>query len=152
MRKCNASTHALLNYALHTHLFLIQEPWYDRIGTARNNKACNGVDVLGGVASPAWEIHYPTTKLGQKPKVMDYFCKTANRNSDESLPCSIISQPDLCSHPCIQVLDVIHVREEWHIINFYHNIRDQSSLTTLLELNLDPLTPTLVIGDFNTHS
>jgi hypothetical protein len=53
MQKCNAVTHAMLNHASHTHLLLIQEPWYNRIGTARQDNAQEGINVLGGAASPA---------------------------------------------------------------------------------------------------
>ena len=38
------------------------------------------------------------------------------------------------------------------MINFYHDVRDASSLDTLLGLDIDTLIPTLVIGDFNAHS
>jgi hypothetical protein len=65
MRKHNAITHALLNSDTKTYLMLIQEPWYDTIGTARKDNAGNGVDMLGGVASPAWDIHYPGHAKGQ---------------------------------------------------------------------------------------
>ena len=38
------------------------------------------------------------------------------------------------------------------MINFYHDIRDSTSLQKLLEIDIDATTPTLVIGDFNTHA
>ena len=38
------------------------------------------------------------------------------------------------------------------MINFYHDIRDPSSLDTLLSLDINAITPTLVIDDFNAHS
>jgi hypothetical protein len=59
MRKRNTVTHALLNSDSRTNLFLLQEPWFDTIGTARKDTAREGVDVLGSVASPGWEIIYP---------------------------------------------------------------------------------------------
>jgi hypothetical protein len=34
MRKRNAVTHALLNSDNDTNLFLLQEPWFNKIGTA----------------------------------------------------------------------------------------------------------------------
>ena len=34
MQKQNAVTHALLNSDININIFLIQEPWYDTIGTA----------------------------------------------------------------------------------------------------------------------
>jgi len=152
MRKCNAVTHAMLNHASHAHLLLIQEPWYDWIGTARQDNAREGIDVLGGVASPVWNIHYPSTNKGQRPKVMAYSCKTINANSSKQLPFSVVTCPDICAHPCIQILNIIHVGEEWRVINVYHNTRDMSGLDALMTLDLDPFTPTLIMGDFNTHS
>ena len=42
--------------------------------------------------------------------------------------------------------------KQWRIINFYHDVRDNSSLQALLTLEIDAIIPTIVIGDFNTHS
>jgi len=42
--------------------------------------------------------------------------------------------------------------EQWRIVNFYHDVWDNSSLQALLALEIDAITPTMVIGDFNTHS
>ncbi len=52
MWKRNAVTHTLLNSAGKTNIILLQEPWYNKIGTARKDLACEGTDTLGGVASP----------------------------------------------------------------------------------------------------
>ena len=65
MHKCNAVTHALLNFASHAHLILLQEPWFNKIGTARHDNAREGIDILGGVAAPAWDPFYPTLKPDQ---------------------------------------------------------------------------------------
>jgi hypothetical protein len=59
MWKCNTVTHALLNSAGKTNILLLQEPWYDKIGTARKDSAQEGVDALEGVAFPVWEVLYP---------------------------------------------------------------------------------------------
>ena len=82
---------------------------------------------------------------------MTYACKR-DATMNEAPPFSIIPHPDLCAHPCLQVLDIAHVGELWCIVNFYHNVQDNSGLTALLTLDLDPFTPTLVQGDFNSHS
>ena len=52
----------------------------------------------------------------------------------------------------MQILNIAHVGESWQVINFYHNVRDKSSLKALLALDHDPFTPMLVLGNFNTHS
>ena len=87
---------------------LVQEPWYNKIGIARKDNTQQGVDILGGVASPAWEIHYPGLTEGQYPKVMAY------------------------SHKPTQ--------------------SDNTCLQELLEINIDAVIPTLIIGDFNMHA
>src|SRR6266478_3227465 len=151
MRKRNAITHALLNSATQTNIFLIQEPWYNKIGTTRKDDAREGIDTLGGVASPGWEIIYPGLTEGQKPKVMAYARKQV-RNTNQPSTLSIVPRLDICSHPCIQVLDIIHNNEQWRLVNFYHDVRDPTSLQTLTSLDVDATTPTLVVGDFNMHS
>ena len=62
------------------------------------------------------------------------------------------SRLDLCAHPCVMILELSFDRTTWRIINFYNDVNDHSVLNTLLSLDLDPLIPTLVIGDFNMHS
>ncbi len=84
MQKRNAVTHALLNSAGKTNIILLQEPWYNKIGTARKDLAHEGTDTLGGVASPGWEILYPGVAKDQKPKVMAYAHKQACDNSTPS--------------------------------------------------------------------
>lgn len=39
-----------------------------------------------------------------------------------------------------------------HVVNFYNDVDDASSLLTLTSLLLDPLIPTILLGDFNLHS
>jgi hypothetical protein len=72
MCKCNVATHALLNSNKNSHLILIQEPWYDRIGTAQKDNTWQGIDVLGGAACPKWELIYPGFTEDQHLKVMAY--------------------------------------------------------------------------------
>jgi hypothetical protein len=130
---------------------LIQEPWYDTIGTARKDSARQGVDVLGGVASPAWDIHYPGVTEGQRPKTMAYSRKPTQKRNDTT-HFTVVPRLDVCTHPTIQVLDLIFEKEQWRVINFYHDIRDNTCLQKLLEIDINAIIPTLVIGDFNTHS
>jgi hypothetical protein len=100
MRKRNAVTHALLNSANNTYLLLIQEPWYDMIGTARKDTARQGVDVLGGVASPVWEILYPSTTEGQCPKTMAYVHKSI-ANNPNTPTFTVVPHLDICTHPMV---------------------------------------------------
>ena len=72
MRKHNAITHGLLNSINNTHLILVQEPWFNAISTARKDDAHDGVDVLGGSSSLAWDIIYPGFDNIKRPHVMMY--------------------------------------------------------------------------------
>ena len=65
-------THALLHSSPTDHIILVQEPWFNRIGTAHKDTEKEGIDVLGGVASPGWEAHYPTIPVKGRAKVMAY--------------------------------------------------------------------------------
>jgi hypothetical protein len=151
MRKRNAVSHALLNSITNTNLILLQEPWFNRIGTMREDNAREGVDVLGGVTSPAWDIIYPSSDKDKPPKVMAYVRKQT-QDTLNATHFTVVPRLDVCPHPTVQVLDVIFDKEQWRVINFYHDVRDASSLEALLGLDIDALIPTLVIGDFNAHS
>ena len=72
MCKRNTVTHALLNNIINTHLILIQEPWFDAISTTRKNDARDGVDILSGAASLAWNILYPGFNNIKRPHIMAY--------------------------------------------------------------------------------
>jgi Endonuclease-reverse transcriptase len=151
MHRRNTVTHALLNSDSTTDIFLIQEPWFDTIGTVRQDTSHQGVDILGGVSSPGWEILYPTIPKGWRPKVMTYVCKH-NPATTTATPFTAVPWVDISSCLCIQVMDVAFDNTTWRVINFYHNIRDDSCLRALMAIDIDVLTPMLVVGDFNTHS
>ena len=83
---------------------------------------------------------------------MAYSCKLDWVDGSAPARFSISPHLYLCSHPCIQVLDMAIGPEVWRIVNFYHDIRDASALEALMALDLDPLIPTMVTRDFNMHS
>ena len=151
MWKRNAVSHALLNSINNTNIILIQKPWFNQIGTARDNNACEGVDVLGGVAAPAWEIIYPGFGKDKRPKVMAYVRKQT-QGTPGTAHFTVAPRINICPHPVVQVLNIIFDKEEWQVIHFYHDVQDASSLDALLGLDIDAIIPTLVIGDFNAHS
>ena len=98
-----------------------------------------------------WTLHYPSF-TNKRAKVMTYI-----RIHDRSHPfrlnkCRGTTRLDLCAHPSILITDITAGPNYWRVINFYHDTNDPSSLSTLLSLDLDPTIPTLLIGDFNTHS
>lgn len=142
--------HALLNGNSEDDILFVQEPWFGRIGTARDDVLHSGKSVLGGAANAQWTLHNP--HFTNRAKVMTYI-----RIHDRSHPfclnkCRGTMRLDLCAHPSILITDITIGQAYWHTINFYHDVDDPSSLTTLLSLDLDPTIPTLLIRDFNTHS
>jgi hypothetical protein len=152
MRKRNRISHALLNLNTTAHLLLIQEPWFNRISTARDDNAREGVPVLGGAASPLWDLTYPGYTEANQPKVKGYARKVTQHSTD--IPrFSVVPRLDICTHHCVQVLDIVFDDDEtWRVINFYHDALDDTSMQALLAMDIDALTPTLVVGDFNTDS
>jgi hypothetical protein len=112
----------------------------------------DGSAVLGGVNSPGWELHYLATAENKKAKVMAYTCKCSWEGVDSPAFFTATSRLDLCAHPCIMILDLTFDDTTWRLINFYNDVNDHSALNALLALDLDPIVPTLVTGDFNTHS
>ena len=152
MRGRNAATHALLHSSPVDQVILIQEPWYDRIGTKRKDDARAGAEVLGGANSPGWEIHYPASTNEKRAKVLAYTRKRSWEGINAPTCFTAISRLDLCAHPCVMILDLTFDSTTWRLVNFYNDIGDNTALATLLRLDLDPTIPTLVTGDFNTHS
>ena len=73
-------------------------------------------------------------------------------NTQFEPPFTLVPHLNISAHHCLQALDIIFNNVSWQLINFYHDIQDNSSLKALLDLDIDALMPTLIIGNFNTHS
>jgi hypothetical protein len=141
----NMVTHSLLNTNSKADIIMVQEPWYDRIGTTCLDTNPEGVDNLGRVANPKWDCLYPKTNHGERCKVMAYHCITSTHFN-------VTSHLDLSSCHHILTLD-IHLRSSsFQAINVYHDSNFCASLTNILNIKTDPQTPTIIGGDFNTHS
>jgi hypothetical protein len=139
------ATHSLLNTNSKVDIIMVQEPWYDRIGTTHSDTNPEGVDSLGRVANPKWDSLYPKTNCSERCKVMAYHCIT-------SMHFNVTNCLDLSSCHHILTLD-IHLRlSSFWAINVYHNSDFCMSLTNILNIKMDPQTPTIIGGDFNTHS
>jgi hypothetical protein len=67
-------------------------------------------------------------------------------------PIQIIPHLDLAKHPTILITDIRVHKDTLRVINFYNDVDDQSYINTLLQLDLDPTVPTMLVGDFNLHS
>ena len=53
--------HALLNTNTTDDILFVQEPWFGRIGTARDDRLREGREVLGGAVTPPGNYYTPTS-------------------------------------------------------------------------------------------
>jgi Endonuclease-reverse transcriptase len=156
----NTRLHAILNSNKHTDLILVQEPWFDRIDTVRSDFEPGGTDTLGMVANPLWDILYPKYNLGKRCKVVAYRCIS-------STSFTVTNRLDLGFNYHTLTIDVHTDAETFRIYNIYHdahtadagNETDRASRETrirslnhITSLEIDPLVPTVIGGDFNTHA
>jgi hypothetical protein len=65
---------------------------------------------------------------------------------------NVTNRVDLASNHHLLTLNVHLGSSSFHIINIYHNTDHPASLRSILDLDLDLVTPTIVGGDFNTHA
>jgi hypothetical protein len=149
MRRQNAAMHSLLETNTLDDVLFVQEPWFDRIGVERADREREGVDVLGGAKHPDWDLFYPHKTNMQRAKVMTYRRKQVSNRLN---PLQVIPCLDLAKHPTILITDIRVHKDTIHVINFYNDVDDPSSINTLLKLDLDPTVPTMLVGDFNLHS
>ena len=104
---------------------------------------------MGAMANPMWDTHLPKHRQGETCKVVAY--------TKQSLVRSHIVSNNL-AHPLANANTVILDIMETNIIimqliSLYHAVPPLGhDLQHLLDYDLDELTPTLLIGDFNTHS
>src|SRR6202453_105861 len=152
MRRRNAAMHTLLNTNESDDVLFIQEPWFSRVGTARCDTEIQGKDVFGGAANPKWDLAYPFFSSDQRAKVMTY-----TRIHDRDHPfrknyCRRLVRNDMIAHPSILVTDILVDQLTWRTINFYNDVDNPSALKGLMEMDLDSMIPTLLVGDFNLHS
>jgi hypothetical protein len=99
MRRCNAATHSLLNTNFKVDIIMVQEPWYNKIGTLRSDTDPEGVDTLGGIANPWWDCIYPKSNHGERCKVMAYRCISSTHFN-------VTNHLDLTSNHHILMLDI----------------------------------------------
>jgi hypothetical protein len=145
MRCCNMATHTLLNTNSDADIILIQEPWYGKFGMMCLDMNPEGVKVLGGVANPKWDCLYPRV-------VCDEYCKVIAYRHIASSHFNITNKYDLAPNHHLMMLDVHLGSSLFHILNIYHDIDHPPFLRAILDLDLDPVVPTIVGGDFNMHS
>lgn len=100
---------------------------------------------------PNWLIHYPYFTDSQWANVITYMHKFTRTHTQKQTPIHTVARLDLAWHPALLITDHYINQGLLHIINFYHDINDPSSLRALISLDLDEV-PTILIGDLNMHS
>ena len=143
-------THILLQTCT-ADILLVQEPWIGTIQTAHSDTDPLGTAIPGATGNNMWDIHLPSFTDPDDVHVA-VFVKFDIAHT--------FSVNNLTSHPLAtvnsMVIDFAFEDELLRIINIYHCIPPSSpshhNLLHLFSSSIDPLIPTLVLGDFNTHS
>ena len=111
-----------------------------------------GEEVHGHTINDMWEVYTPIPSLSALNKVAITICK------------SITDIPGIVVRPCYDltiaspssiVLDISLTKSDnLRLINIYHSVPTSGSghgLCHVLDFELDPTVPTIVVGDFNMH-
>ena len=149
MNRQSALTHALLQTS-DADILIIQEPWVGTVQTGRSDFNPSGIEIPGTTNNNMWQLYLPSFTDRDSVRVAAYvkadFAHTfaIHNHLTHSL-----------SSPESMILDISFGEELLRIVNVYHrthNNSDGHNLVHLLSSSLDPLVPTLLMGDFNTHS
>ena len=134
-------------------IILIQEPWFDSIATLRSDTDPNGNTQMGFPANNKWITLSPPHPNDIRPKVCAYI------NRCTMNPTYIVNHipPSPFLSPNSMVIDLLSPTNrnnvDLRIVNVYHDTPQSGhNLTHIFSHELDFNTPTLFIGDFNTHS
>ena len=147
MRRRSAITHALLQNSP-VDILLIQEPWHGKVQTARSDSSPEGIEVRGATYNNQWDVFLPSLKPGDTCRVATYI------RSSLSASATIFNQ---LTHPCASpsslITDLVFPTETLRVVNVYHQVPERGhALHHLLSNHFDDAVPTLMMGDFNTHS
>jgi len=147
MHRSNVATHTLLQTS-NADILLIQEPWYGHVQVARSDSDPSGDTVSGVAHNPRWESFLPPHSPSDICKVSVYV------RTDLARSATIINN---LTHPLasasLMVLDLHLNEEQICLVNVYHSRPEWGHvLHHILSSTIDPLIPTAVFGDFNTHS
>jgi len=149
MNRQSPLTHSLLQTCT-ADIILIQEPWIRTITTARSDSDPLGTAIPGTTNNNMWECFLPSFTDPKQVHVAAYvkfdLARTFSIHNNLSHPLSTLES---------MVLDFSFEEETLRIVNVYHRVPDKPSHHNLLHLlssELDPLLPTLLLGNFNTHS
>ena len=129
-------------------IILLQEPWVGTINVQRSDSDPHRTDITGTTYNNLWESFLPSHSPDDVCKVAAYVrCDLARwlliRNR-LTLP---------FSGPNCLVLDIASDDEAIRLINFYHCVPPTGhGLHSLLAAECNDVVPTVLCGDFNTHS
>ena len=130
-------------------IILIQKPWFNVVTTLHSDTDPTGVSQLGVAMHPEWDAHLPKYRNGDICKVIAYTKKGLQRSH-------IID--NVFNHPLANPNSIIiNVKEDNQVIarlvNTYHAAPPTGhSLQYLFNYDAEDLTPTIITGNFNTHS
>ena len=147
MNRQSALTHALLQTSS-ADILIIQEPWIGTVQTGRSDTDPDGIPVPGATNNNMWECFLPSFTVSSDVRIAayvkhDFACTFAITN--------VLSHP-ICT-PESMILDISFDQELLHIVNVYHRVpNDGHNLLHFFSSSLDPMIPTVFMGDLNTHS
>ena len=150
----NDRMHGILqNDDVEFDIILIQEPWFGTVATLRSDTDPDGTSQPDFPANNKWLTFSPPHPSNVRPKV----CIYANRRTiDQTLITNHIPPNPLLSSNSM-VLDLLSPINrdtiQLRLINVYHDKPTSGhSLSHLFSHTLDDAIPTILLGDFNTHS
>ena len=134
-------------------IILIQEPWFGTVASLRSDTDPDGTPQLGFPANNKWLTFSPPYPSNVRPKVCIYANK---RTIDQTLVVNHIPPSPMLS-PNSMVFDLLSPSNrdtvQLRIINVYHDKPASGhSLSHLFSHTPDDTVPTVLLGDFNTHS
>jgi len=134
-------------------LLLIQELWVSTVATLQSDTDPDGTPQLGATLNNKWDTHLPRHSPSDTVKALAYSRRALG---DSHIVTNNTSHP--LSSPNSVVIDVMeHGEILMRLVNVYHAIGHDShalrhTLQYLFNHPLNERVPTLLLGDFNTHS
>ena len=147
MNRQSALTHALLQSSP-ADILIIQEPWIGTVQTGQSDSDPDGIAVPGATNNNMWECFLPSFTDPSDVRVAAYVKYDFARTFAIT---NVLSHP-ICT-PESMILDISFDQELLCIVNVYHRVpHDGHNLLHLFSSSLDPLIPTVFMGDLNSHS
>jgi endonuclease/exonuclease/phosphatase family metal-dependent hydrolase len=146
----NSHIHALLQGDNETDILIIQEPWFGTVVTLRFDTDPAGTAQRGTPINNMWNLHLPKHSA-------ETLCATLAYTRKETLPMQNIDNVTT-HHAADHKTIILDIKDDdgiqLQLINVYHQVPKTGTyaLEHLLNQDLDENTPTIIAGDFNTHS